>query len=468
MRITFVRPMASMNQFILMPPLNYLHLAAFLREQGHTPFIFDKVLKKVDNLAIDTHIRNQKIKIVGIGCMTCEFPDAVAEAKRLKSAFPGLIIVFGGAHPSADPEECLKTGVVDYVVVGEGELALSALLTHLEKGIPVENIPGIWSMDDGLVLANQPATTPGIDDLPFPAYDLLNLQDYYKLNLPWHFPKRAEMVPFISSRGCPYRCSYCHNLHGKSYRGQSAEWVVDQLEYLVRVLGVREIMMVDDIFNFNLERAKAICRGIIDRKLDLTMQFPNGVRGDRFDEELVALMAKAGTHFMAVAIETVSVKFQKLIRKNLKIDKAYQTVLWAKKYGIEVCGFFMIGFPGETKEEIKETLDFAVGSPFDNVFINIVTPYKGTELRKDITDGRFGMVGDDAMAALEGMIPEITNNEVDRKTLIRMQRVAYWRFYLKPFSLYSLSKKMTKSRNWRKIFNAVKRRISQGEIVSVN
>lgn len=468
MRITFIRPAASLNQFILMPPLNYLHLAAYLREHGHTPFVFDRILPEVSEEVIDTHLRNQKIPIVGIGCMTCEFPDAVAEAKRLKHLFPEVKIVFGGAHPSADPEECLKTGVVDYVIVGEGELALKTLLDRLEQGLPTHDIPGIWLEDDGLILASQPATTPDIEQLPFPAYDMLDLPSYYRLNLPWHFPKRPQMVPFISSRGCPYRCSYCHNLHGKSYRGQSAEWVVDQLEYLVRVLGVREVMMVDDIFNFDLERAKAICRGIIDRKLNLTMQFPNGVRGDRFDEELVQLMAQAGTHFMAVAIETVSVKYQKLIRKNLKIDRAYQTVLWAKKYGIEVCGFFMIGFPGETQDEIKETLDFAVGSPFDNVFINIVTPYKGTELRKDITDGRFGAVDQETVDALEGLFPEIAKNPVDRRMLVRMQRIAYWRFYLKPFSLYSLSKKLTKLRNWRKIFNAVKRRISQGEVVSVN
>lgn len=468
MRITFVRPAASLNQFILMPPLNFLHLSAYLRENGHTPFIFDRVIDTVTSEVIDTHIRNQQIKIVGFGCMTCEFPDAVAEAKRLKEKFPDILVVFGGPHPSADPEECLKTGVVDFVIVGEGEIALTQLLNHLEQGLPTDQIQGLWTMDEGLVLASNPAPTPEIDSLPFPAYDMLDLSAYYKLNLPWHFPRRPEMVPFISSRGCPYRCSYCHNLHGKSYRGQSAEWVIDQLEYLDKVLGVREIMMVDDIFNFDLERAKTICRGIIDRKINLTIQFPNGVRGDRFDEELVELMAKAGTHFMAVAIETVSVKYQKLIRKNLKIDKAYQTVLWAKKYGIEVCGFFMIGFPGESKEEIQETLDFAVGSPFDNVFINIVTPYKGTELRKDMAEGRFGMMEGETVEALDGLIPEIANNAVSRKELVRMQRIAYWKFYLKPFSLYSLSKKLTKLRNWRKIFNAVKRRISQGEIVSVN
>ena len=128
----------------------------------------------------------------------------------------------------------------------------------------------------------------------------------------------------------------------------AAETVLDQMEWLVKEYGVREFMIVDDIFNFDLERAKTICRGIVERGLKVHLQFPNGVRGDRFDEELIALMKAAGTHYMAIAIETVSEKFQKLVRKNLKIDRARQSLEWARKHRIEVSGFFMIGFPGET------------------------------------------------------------------------------------------------------------------------
>src|ERR1051326_7909093 len=113
------------------------------------------------------------------------------------------------------------------------------------------------------------------------------------------------------------------------------------------------------------------------RGVKMHLQFPNGVRGDRFDEELVELMKRAGTHYMAIAIETTSDKYQMLIRKHLKLDKALQTIHWARKHDIEVCGFFMIGFPGETLEEIKETLDFAVSAPLDTIFISLVSPFKG-------------------------------------------------------------------------------------------
>jgi len=195
----------------------------------------------------------------------------------------------------------------------------------------------------------QPApqsSVPNVHDLPRPAYDLLDLEKYFLLDSPWHFPKSQRAVQFVTSRGCPYQCSYCHEIHGKKFRGMTPEVVLDHMEWMVRSYGVREFMIVDDIFNFEPERAKQICRWILERGLNVHLQFPNGVRGDRFDEELVELMKRAGTHFMAIAIETVTEKFQKLIRKNLKIDRALHSIQWANKHRIEVSGFFMIGFPG--------------------------------------------------------------------------------------------------------------------------
>jgi radical SAM superfamily enzyme YgiQ (UPF0313 family) len=246
------------------------------------------------------------------------------------------------------------------------------------------------------------------------------------------------------------------------------EVVLDQMEWLVREYGVREFMVVDDIFNFEPERAKEICRGILSRGLDVHLQFPNGVRGDRFDEELVVLMKKAGTHFMAIAIETVSEKFQKLIRKNLKIDRALQTIHWVNRHNIEVSGFFMIGFPGETVEEVQKTLDFAIQAPLDTIFVSIVSPFKGTKLRTDMLNGRFGEMDSDGKQALDQLFPIVHNRQLSAEVLSRMQRDAYWRFYMKPRSLMNLGKKLTNGRNVKKIVRAVKRRISDREAVSVN
>ncbi|HEY7392140.1 MAG TPA: radical SAM protein [Bryobacteraceae bacterium] len=400
--------------------------------------------------------------------MTCEFPAAVEEARRLKAAHSGIQIIFGGAHPSGDPEECLRTGVVDYVIAGEGEIALTALLDDLEAGRKPGENAGIWLIDDGRIRPAPPAPVPNVHDLPRPAYDLLDLEKYFQLDSPWHFPKSQRAVQFITSRGCPYQCSYCHEIHGKKFRGMAPEVVLDQMEWLARDFGVREFMIVDDIFNFEPERAKQICRGIIQRKLKVHLQFPNGVRDDRFDEELVRLMKQAGTHFMAIAIETVSEKFQKSIRKNLKIDRALETIHWVNRHGIEVSGFFMIGFPGETLEEAQRTVDFAVEAPLDTIFVSIVSPFKGTKLRTDMLNGRFGEMDSESRNALDQLFPIVHSRQLSPEVLTRLQRETYWRFYTKPRSLVNLGKKLTNGRNVKKIVRAVKRRIADREPVSVN
>src|SRR5579862_7681937 len=147
----FVRPPAPFNRYIQNVPLNYIHLAGWLRQAGREVHILDMVIDSVTPDYVDGFIREHGIRAVGIGCMTCEFPAAVEEARRLKAAHPGLQIIFGGAHPSGDPEECLRTGVVDYVVVGEGEIALTALLNELEADRQPRDIPGVWFLDEGNV-----------------------------------------------------------------------------------------------------------------------------------------------------------------------------------------------------------------------------------------------------------------------------------------------------------------------------
>jgi radical SAM superfamily enzyme YgiQ (UPF0313 family) len=171
---------------------------------------------------------------------------------------------------------------------------------------------------------------------------------------------------------------------------------------------------------------------------------------------------------MAIAIETVSEKFQKLVRKNLKIDKAGQSIEWARRCGIEVAGFFMIGFPGETRDEVEATLDFAVKAALDSIFISIVAPFKGTKLRTDMIAGRFGEMSGEAQGAIDQLFPIVPNPVLPPDLLHRLQRKAYWRFYLKPRSLVGLGARMTSFRNVRKLGRAVTRRIVEARASSVN
>jgi anaerobic magnesium-protoporphyrin IX monomethyl ester cyclase len=468
MKIAFIRPKLQFNRFVRRIPLSYIHLAAYLRENGHEPLLFDMVLDRMNEAIVDRQIRDRQIKVAGIGCMTFEFPEALKEAERLKAAHPEIVIILGGAHASGAPEECLESGVVDYVVTGEGEIALTQLLNSLEAGKAREPIRGVWFMEEGRIVANGFAQPADVNLLPLPAYDLLDLTAYFKIDSPWYFTNSRRAVQFISSRGCPYRCSYCHSVHGKRFRGQTPDKVLDQLEYLHREAGIEEFIIVDDVFNFDLDRAKEICRKIIDRKLKIHLQFPNGVRGDRFDEELIVLMKRAGTHFMAVAVETVSPRLQRLVGKNLDLKKAIQTLHWARKHKIEVSGYFMIGFPGETVEEVQATADFAVRSPFNAIFISLVAAFKGTKLREEVMRVQPEQAGHAGILELGNRIPVIQSETLTPQLLRKIQLNAYWRFYTKPTALLTLAKRLSRPRNMRKIFRAIIGRLRDRDQSSVN
>lgn len=459
MRIAFVRPISAFYRNLCNVPLNYVHLAAYLREKGHEPRIFDMVLDGMTPERVDDFIQRENVGLVGIGCMTCELPAALIEARRLKRAHPNVPLVMGGAHPSGAPEDCLGDGAADYVVSGEGEIALLRLVEALDSGGDPLSVPGVWGLRNGTIVPNVPAPVPDIEALPPPAYDLLELEKYFRLDSPWHFPKSNRAVQMLTSRGCPYRCSYCHKIHGLKFRALPPEKVLNQMEWLVRAYGVEEFLIVDDIFNLDLERAKRICQGIIDRRLGVHLQFPNGLRGDRLDQELVALMARAGTHFVSIAIETASDRHQKLIGKNLKVEKAVEAAGWARRNGIEVCGFFMIGFPNETVEEVEQTIALALNGPFDTVMMNIVTPFKGTRLRNDAQNGALAELGSEPLKTLEWLSPVVPSRELPPEKLRQLQRSAYWRFYTRPGFIWLIAKRLTSARNLRRIARAIKNRI---------
>jgi len=468
LKILLLRPSFTINRYSRSVPLGYLVLAAYLREKGHTPFILDMLFPEVTQEGVDRFISENGIEIIGIGCMSCEYHEAVKQARVMKERHPHLPLVFGGAHPTGNPRQCLDTGVVDYAVCGEGEEALTALLDALERDESLSGIRGLWFYNEGKLVANGKAAPVDLEALPMPAYDMVDLNAYFAMDPPWHFPKSRRVIQFMTSRGCPFKCSYCHRLHGKQARLLSATKVLDQMELLHREYGVEEFIIVDDIFNVDLKRAKAICRGIVERGLKIHIQLPNGVRGDVFDEELMELLAKAGTHYLAVAIETATPRLQKLIRKNLKIDVALNTVRLAKKYKIEVGGFFMIGFPSETRHEVLSSIQLALRNPFDVVFFSIVTPYEGTEIRTDILNGVFGP---EAKAALEAdpeaEFPVIYNDSLTPESLFSIRRKAYLKFYLKPSRMWNLIKKMRHPIYAKQIIVAVFRRLFKNGEVTV-
>ena len=188
----------------------------------------------------------------------------------------------------------------------------------------------------------------------------------------------------LSSRGCHYRCTYCHNIFGKQVRFLTPTAFVDQLEQLNHTYGIRHFEIVDDIFNVRKQRVLDICRQITGRGLKIRLAFPNGLRSDLLDDETIDALYDAGTRFLCFAIESASPRIQKMVNKHLDLEKARAAIDYAASKKIVCCGFFMMGFPTETVAELRATCEWAVQSRLHLALFYLLTPYRGTEISEHV------------------------------------------------------------------------------------
>ena len=221
-----------------------------------------------------------------------------------------------------------------------------------------------------------------LDSIPMPAWDLINIPQYSKgLNING-FLAKLPYATLFTSRACPYKCIYCHAVFGKQFRAQSPERVLEEVELLYRRFGVREIHVFDDVFNFDRNRVMSISEMVLKRGIKMKFAFPNGVRGDIMTRDVIQALIRAGTYCITYAIETASPRLQRLIKKNLNIDRANEAIKWTFEEGAIPCGFFMFGFPTETREEMEQTIQFARNSKLLKALFFSVVPFPRTDLFK--------------------------------------------------------------------------------------
>ena len=198
-------------------------------------------------------------------------------------------------------------------------------------------------------------------------------------------PSSADgaIFPISLSRGCPYHCTYCHQMHGKKFRGHSAEYVLKLVDRAAEQYGIHNFDIIDDIFNLDVGRLRAICEGFTARH-DIRFTLPNGIRADRLDTEQIRLLSRAGLEYVAIAVETASPRLQKMVCKNLQLDKVRAVIEEFARQRVMMSGFFMVGFPTETEEEMLMTINFALKSSLHNALFFVVSPFEGTELYEQV------------------------------------------------------------------------------------
>jgi anaerobic magnesium-protoporphyrin IX monomethyl ester cyclase len=421
-------------------PLGLAYLAGYLESQEISVEILDLNIYRENISLLRRVLEKVDPVVVGISAFTVDIIKAGAIARAVKEFDQGIVTVVGGIHATALPEETMmQFKDFDYLVYARGEAALTDLVRMVKSGKDPRSIKGLVYRDNGRVIKNPPRRDIiPLDDLPYPARHKLDLKKYAP-----HIQKCFTLpnTGIISSLGCPYRCAYCSVgiVHPKiCFR--SPENVFKEIKYCLDNFAIRDFRFFDDCLTFDRSRIVKLCQLIIDEGLSI---YWNGVsRVDKVDYELLRLMRKAGCHQLGYGIEVGTEKGIKIINKKTTLRQAQEAIYLTKKTGLESSASFIIGFPGETVDDIKKTIDFAKKLSPDIALFYIVKPYPATSLYQNLKDTNIPFEANwdkylvQAPIAMEGA--------VSGEVLVSLLKEAYRSFYFRPRYILQRTKRIFK------------------------
>lgn len=420
---------------LVTPPIGLMALAAYLRRKFDLDIRL--VNQRLENCTPAELIRRAAefdADIVGISCLTTSAHHLPGLTQGMRQALPKALILLGGPYASSSGVEALKATHVDAAIAGEGELAFEQVIQAWLDGGDFSHVPGlIWRHPDGGVITN-PGMIPYVEDLdslPMPAYDLIDLPAYWRRQSIAPVVRR-KYVSLVSSRGCPYRCVWCHNIFGKSIRMHSPERIVEEIAQHKRTYGVDEFEFLDDNFNFNSDRVIRFTELLQRQNIKVKLAFPTAVRGDIVTQEVVDALTDAGMYFCGFSLESGSPRIQEYTCKRLNIPRFLKGVEMTAAKRVYVQGFCMMGFPTETEEELRQTIDVACHSQFHTASFFTVTPFPGTPLydlvQRTCPEKLKGIQYNDM--DFSGMRANLT--DMPDETLYAYQRLALRKFFMNP------------------------------------
>lgn len=387
MKVVLARPWNKTSMLIPNHGLGYLAAAA--KKHGHEPIIIDCIREKLHPADFLNRIKSIKPDVIGFQVYTFDLPVLDAYISSLKSE--NITLLAGGPHPSAAPTDMQdRFPDIPLFIKGEAEISFPLLLDECERcnGIPPEetlrNIPGCFSQNTQNPEMISCMHTPNLDDLGFPDWDQISPLDY-PVAPQGTFTRRLPVAPIIVTRGCPYPCTFCAGklISGSIIRTRSVDHVMEELIYLKKRYGIKEFHIQDDNFTFHRDYVLEFCEKLTALNLDLIWACPNGIRLDSLDEDVLKAMDKAGCYSVAVGIESGNQRILDLMRKQtalndiiLKVNQIRRVTSW------HITGFFILGYPGETRQEMENTIRLSRRLPLDKANFGILMPLPGTQAEK--------------------------------------------------------------------------------------
>lgn len=429
MKVLLVKAPSHMH--VILPLIGFGYLAAYLKSKikNIDISILDCLKEKYDHEKFREYIKKEKPGVVGITAFTMEIDSALKCCKIVKEIDSNIKIVIGGPHVSNFTEAVLCDKNVDFIFLGEAEIGFYELVKELMHKNEFSKVHNLGYKENNKLKFNEVKFFDNLDELPMPDYELIKFNEYPKM----YFMKKFPSGPIITSRGCPFSCTFCSagKMSGKKFRARSPKKIIEEIKYLKEKYNIKEFQIWDDNFTMNKERAMEFCNLLIKENINLEWWCPNGLRIETLDEELLKKMKESGCYSMAVGIESGSEKIQKDMKKFLNLDKAREIVKLADKIGIRTQGFFIIGYPTETREDILKTIKIAKELPLDRASFSLFQPLVGSEIYECLK--KEGKLKDLDLSKCEYSKPSILPEGLkNMKELKDLQRKAILSFYLRP------------------------------------
>ena len=431
MKVLFVNPPQTASKYkfmgVIAPPLGIAYMAGVLQENNIDVEILDASAEDMDFKDVEKELLKRKPDLVALTALTPTIGRALETAQVVKETLPDSIVVMGGYHPTFNFIETLEDENVDIVIRGEGEYIMLNLVQALENQSSLHDVKGIVFEDKNskeIVVNPEAPLIQDLDELPFPALNLLPMKKYRLLDMDTH------MTTMITTRGCPMQYSFCSSaaMHGKKIRERSVENIVDEIEYLKTNYDIDTIAFMDDTFTLKKRKVMAICDEILKRNIEIMWGCTSRV--DTLDEKLLKKMKESGCITIFIGVESADQQQLDNMCKNTTIAKIENAFKIAHKLKIRTIASVALGMPGDTKEIMNKTVKFVHKLKPNYAIYSLATPYPGTRFYKEAFEKNLIKIKDWSKYTL--ITPILETIDCSLNDMRKIQAKAFMKFYLRP------------------------------------